>query len=203
MPLPNAVAHAAAGLLVTCPLLISLRRIRGDPNPLYNGPIPNMPDDPARRTRRFPGAPPELPDTSAITQLLGLPDYKDFSAQIQDVHDFIHGWTGGINPDNPSQGGDMGNIPTAAFDPIFGAHHCMIDRIWYLWQVKHGVDNIPPSYLDLKLVPFGYAVKDVLDIGSLGYEYVSSAASAPGPAAGAPPQAGGAQAGGTPGGSPS
>jgi tyrosinase len=154
----------------------------GGPNPLYNGPTPNMPDDPARRTRRFPGPPDELPDPSVITTLLSLPDYKDFSAQVQDVHDQIHGWAGGINPDNPSQGGDMGNIPSAAFDPIFWAHHCMIDRIWYLWQVKYGVDNIPPSYLDLKLAPFGYDVKEVLDINSLGYEYVTSAVTAPGPA---------------------
>ncbi len=157
--------------------------VNGHPNPLYNGPTPNMPDDPARRTRRFPGDPAGLPDPSVITTLLSLPDYKDFSAQIQDVHDQIHGWTGGINPDNPNQGGDMGNIPSAAFDPIFWAHHCMIDRIWYLWQVKYGVDNIPPSYLDLKLAPFGYSVKEVLDINTLGYEYASSAAAAPGTAA--------------------
>ncbi len=159
--------------------------INGEPNPLYNGPTPNMPDDPARRTLRFPGPPSELPGPSVITTLLGLSDYKDFSAQLQDVHDEIHGWAGGINPDNPLQGGDMGNIPTAAFDPIFWAHHCMIDRIWYLWQVEHGVDNIPPSYLDLQLTPFGYAVKEVLDINSLGYEYVSSVVTAPGTAAAA------------------
>jgi tyrosinase len=159
--------------------------VNGQPNPLFNGPTPDMPDDPARRTRRFPGDPADLPDASVIDNLLALSDYLDFSSQIQDVHDQIHGWTGGINPDDPSQGGDMGNIASSAFDPIFWAHHCMIDRIWYLWQLRHGLANVPADYLGLTLVPFGYAVRDVLDIHTLGYEYAASAVTAPGPAAAA------------------
>jgi tyrosinase len=170
--------------------------VNGQPNPLFNGPTPDMPDDPARRTRRFPGSPADLPAPSVIGNLLALNDYLDFSAQIQDVHDQIHGWTGGINPDNPQQGGDMGNIATAAFDPIFWAHHCMIDRLWYLWQLRHGMNNIPPSYLSLKLVPFGFDVQGVLDIRTLGYGYATSAAAGPGPAAvAAGPAAAAAQAG--------
>ena len=76
----------------------------------------------------------------------------------------------------------MGVIATAAYDPIFWAHHCMIDRLWYLWQLRHGVSNIPPDYLDMPLAPFAVTVQDVLDINRLGYEYAQSSThpSAPG-----------------------
>jgi tyrosinase len=79
----------------------------------------------------------------------------------------VHGWVGG----------DMGSIATAAFDPVFWAHHAMIDRIWYLWQLKHGVNNIPADYLGRALFP-GYTVKDVLDISALGYDYAGAAVAA-------------------------
>lgn len=148
--------------------------VDGQPNPLFSGPTPDIPDDPARRTRRFPFDPGILPTPEDIEGILELTSYVDFSAQLQDIHDFVHGWTGGVNPDNPSQGGDMGGIATAAFDPIFWAHHCMIDRLWYLWQLRHGVSNIPPDYLSHTLEPFGLTVQQVLDIRRLGYEYGTS-----------------------------
>ena len=31
----------------------------------------------------------------------------------------------------------MGTIAFAAYDPIFWAHHTMIDRLWRLWHQKH------------------------------------------------------------------
>jgi hypothetical protein len=43
-----------------------------------------------------------------------------------------------------------------------------------LWQVKHGVNNIPPSYVDRTLAPFPMKVKDVLDVRQLGYTYGAS-----------------------------
>jgi tyrosinase len=166
--------------------------VDGGANPLATGPTPDMPNDPARRTRRFPGDPGELPSmtdqtpsTPSINSLLALNSFVDFSSQLQDVHDFIHGWTGGTDPNDPNTGGDMGNIGTSSFDPIFWAHHTMIDRLWYLWQLQQGVANIPPSYLDQPLVPFSYRVKDVLDIHTLGYDYASSSAT------GTPASAGG------------
>eukprot|EP01035_Chromulina_nebulosa_P020820 gene20820-26988_t len=33
--------------------------------------------------------------------------------------------------------GDMGENETAGYDPIFFFHHCNIDRMFWLWQVKH------------------------------------------------------------------
>jgi tyrosinase len=149
-----------------------------DPNPLYNGPTPDMPDDPARRTRRFPGNPADLPTPQKISDIIKLTSFVDFSNQIQDVHDDIHGWTGGTDPDDPNQGGDMGSIATAAFDPVFWAHHAMIDRLWYLWQLKNGTFNIPPDYLSRPLAPFDFTVEDVLDITRLGYDYAGSSVAA-------------------------
>jgi tyrosinase len=50
----------------------------------------------------------------------------------------------------------------------------MIDRLWYLWQIKHGVNNIPPNLLPMVLQPFTLTVRDVLSINALGYEYAVS-----------------------------
>jgi len=143
-------------------------------NSLLNGPVPPMLGDPERFTLRFPGSPNRLPTPSDVDGLLALTSFVDFTAQLEDIHDLIHGWTGGRNPSSPGDGGDMGSVAVAAFDPIFWSHHCMIDRIWYLWQLRQGVNNIPDDYLDKPLAPFSLSVRDVLDINRLGYEYVDS-----------------------------
>jgi hypothetical protein len=57
----------------------------------------------------------------------------------------------------------------------------MIDRLWYLWQLRHGVENIPPSYMDRTLAPWDLRVRDVLDTRRLGYEYASSRIILPAP----------------------
>ena len=85
----------------------------------------------------------------------------------------------------------MGSIGTSAFDPVFWAHHAMIDRVWYLWQLRHGVNNIPANYLDKALFP-GYTVQQVLDVRSLGYDYATAAVAA---GTDVPPGVGGADAG--------
>lgn len=40
----------------------------------------------------------------------------------------------------------MGQIVYAAFDPIFWAHHCMIDPLWRIWQLRHP-GALPPARL--------------------------------------------------------
>ncbi|HWY90235.1 MAG TPA: tyrosinase family protein [Solirubrobacteraceae bacterium] len=131
---------------------------------LESGPVPPINGQPARSTSRNPGAPNALPTQADVDRVLALTDFRDFSTQLQDIHDGVHGWVGG----------DMGSIATSAFDPVFWAHHAMIDRIWYLWQQRHGVNNIPPDYLDKALFP-GYTVQQVLDVRALGYDYASAA----------------------------
>ncbi len=141
-------------------------------NSLNDGPVPDLPAtpsapaEPARFTTRHPGPPSKLPTSDQVNEVLTLTSYVDFCTQVEDLHDRIHGWTGG----------DMGVVATSAFDPIFWSHHCMIDRLWYLWQLRHGVANIPPDYQDKPLAPFALTVKDVLDINRIGYEYASATA---------------------------
>jgi len=151
--------------------------VNGNRNSLSSGPVPAMNGDPQRLTVRFPGDPGSLPSPDDVSRLLDLTSFVDFTAQLEDIHDLIHGWVGGLrDPSNPDLGGgDMGSVAVAAYDPIFWAHHCMIDRIWYLWQLRQGLQNIPPDYLARGLDPFGMTVEQVLDINALGYDYADSA----------------------------
>ncbi|KAK6505603.1 hypothetical protein TWF481_007496 [Arthrobotrys musiformis] len=57
---------------------------------------------------------------------------------IEDVHNNLHGWIGGI--------GHMSNIPTSAFDPIFWIHHANYDRLLALWQQTHPGKWIKDTY---------------------------------------------------------
>jgi tyrosinase len=124
-----------------------------------------------RWTRRAPGANPfsRLPTRAQVDSLLEDSDFASFSDRLEDFHDSVHGWVGG----------DMGSVSTAAYDPIFFAHHCMIDRLWYLWQVRWGIARIPPSLIDLPLSPFGLTVRDTLSVQRLGYEYANRSLALP------------------------
>jgi tyrosinase len=85
----------------------------------------------------LPGAPP-LPTTAEIEALLDVPQFLDFQTQLEDKHGDVHVWVGG----------HMSNIPFAAYDPIFWAHHSMIDRIWRLWQLRHAQTALPEGLLE-------------------------------------------------------
>jgi tyrosinase len=154
-------------------------RTGGRVNPLHStrAVVPTARPPIARRTRRAPGANPgatlprprEISDPGTGGGVLEDRDWASFSDRLENFHDEVHGWVGG----------DMGDVTTAAYDPVFFAHHCMIDRIWYLWQVEHGTRRIPRALLDLELVPFGKRVRDVLDVQELGYEYAVTATEIP------------------------
>ncbi len=144
------------------------RRGSGEPNPLASSRavVPNA-DPPIRhRTRRQPGANPgsQLPTMDDVASVLDDTDFASFSDRLEQLHDDVHVWVGG----------DMRQVTTAAYDPLFFAHHCMIDRIWYLWQVRHGNGGVPNALLDLELIPFGKRFRDVLDVQALGYEYAAT-----------------------------
>jgi tyrosinase len=116
-------------------------------------------------THREPADPSILPTTQDIEDLLSLSDYGDFSDGLEDIHNFLHGWVGGSC-------GDMSFVPFSAFDPIFWAHHCMIDRLFWLWQLKPG-HGLPLMLYDEVLDPFNLTVKQVINIYELGYDYAS------------------------------
>jgi tyrosinase len=72
---------------------------------------------------------------------------------VEQPHDSIHLAVGGfeIPKEPPGPGvpgndvdaidganGDMGENDTAGLDPIFFFHHCFVDRVFWLWQKRHG-----------------------------------------------------------------
>jgi tyrosinase len=74
-----------------------------------------------------------------------LPTGSPAIEALESPHNSIHLAVGGFDVPNrtdfsPIEGanGDMGENDTAAFDPIFFFHHCFVDRLFWLWQKKHG-----------------------------------------------------------------
>jgi tyrosinase len=63
---------------------------------------------------------------------------------LESPHNSIHLSVGGCDVPNydrsPIEGanGDMWENDTAGLDPIFFFHHCFVDRVFWLWQKKHG-----------------------------------------------------------------
>jgi tyrosinase len=73
----------------------------------------------------------------------------------------------------------MAEIPYAAYDPIFFAHHAMIDRLWRLWQLRHPTAVVPPDLLAEALSPFNITVAQTIDVNALGYDYASFSSRTP------------------------
>jgi len=119
--------------------------------------LAEMPD-----TVREPGRPgTRLPTGPEIEAVLEHPTYEDFRSDLEDYHGNGHVWVGG----------HMGNIPFAAYDPIFWGHHCMIDRLWRIWQLQHPQASFPASIREQTMTPFSLTAGDVLDPTALGYDY--------------------------------
>lgn len=148
------------------------RTREGKANPLYSSPIQASGRRQAseRRTWREPGEISWLPSGEAVGRARRNRDYFTFQSQLESLHNGVHGYVGGT----------MGSVATSAYDPIFWTHHCMIDRIWYLWQLDHPGARLPARYLDLALPPFEMTVRDTLDVTALGYDYAAGSAAVPG-----------------------
>jgi len=150
------------------PVSYSVAQAGGEPNPLAGGPInalaqqqggPGAPGE----TSRNPDDPANLPTAAEIEAVLSLGDFLDFQQQLERYHDNVHVWAGGT----------MAEIPFAAYDPIFFAHHTMIDRLWRLWQLRHPTAIVPHDLLTEALSPFNMTVAQTLDVNALGYDYAS------------------------------
>ena len=155
----------------------------GQPNPLFSASVdpqalaqgqqagPPL-DSVLATTERDPGAPgtPRLPSAVEVADVLGRGDFIDFSFALEDLHNRVHVWVGG-------RFGHMQYIEFAAFDPIFWAHHSMVDRIWRIWQLRHPGSLPPRALLDDALPPFRMTVEQTLDVEALGYDYAASTAS--------------------------
>ena len=104
------------------------------------------------------------------------PTNDHFFGALENIHNLIHNFSGGVNPNPPTaedpQYGDMVNAGTTAFDPIFWGHHSNVDRLWAEWQTMHpGAGPDDPSAI---LPPWSLDVADSYNITKLGYEYVKS-----------------------------
>jgi len=148
-------------------------QVDGAANPLAHGPVRGIPQEQWDRiergpmpdvTSRTPGDLAPFPDRSDLDQALAAPTFLDFTNFVEGFHDNVHVWVGGT----------MSEIPVAAFDPVFWAHHCMIDRLWYLWQLAHPGGDPPRSIMGRALQPFPMTVADTLSINALGYEYAAA-----------------------------
>lgn len=123
------------------------------------------------------------PTKSDIQNLMEIPDWRSFGGGPEsnqsfgvlsmNPHNMIHLWTGGADPADPSGNtlGYMANNLTAAYDPIFWAHHGNIDRLFFEWQTKHPGAN--PTGLDDVLSPLQFTPRDVLSVLDLGYDYAA------------------------------
>ena len=155
---------------------VYVRRPASVPNPLAAGPVTlsasdlrlvraNLPGalTAGRRpmTRRDPDVPSELPQPGTVRRALGARSFTDFSMLLEGIHNSVHGWVGGA----------MSAVPVAAYDPVFWAHHSMMDRLWYLWQIGPNGSDPPTPLLGRVLTPFPVTVRDTLDLSTLGYEY--------------------------------
>jgi len=150
------------------PKAFTEQTIGGGTNPLAKARIriPVTVTDPPidRETRRFPDDPSELPTSIIVEDALSKTDFGDFSDEMELIHNGVHVWVGG----------DMATTQFAGWDPIFWSHHSMIDRTWWLWQLRHGINNIPSELLDLELAPFPFTIRRVLSIHKLGYDYAGA-----------------------------
>ncbi|MEO5851923.1 MAG: tyrosinase family protein [Nocardioides sp.] len=164
---PTAYRRTAARVntnpLSTGPVTLSasdLQRFRADAD--NRGAVS---DGPAAWTLRDPGVPGELPRAETVRRALVSRSFGDFSLLVEGIHASVHTWVGGA----------MTLISVAAYDPLFWAHHSMIDRLWYLWQQETHA-RPPADLLDRALPPFPMTVRDTLDISRLGYGYAVSVA---------------------------
>jgi tyrosinase len=107
--------------------------------------------------------------------LMSSTSYEQFEERCWRLHDNIHVWVGGT----------MSDPNWAAYDPIFWAHHTMVDRLWRIWQNKNP-SALPGEEVLNTSMTFATApslkVSEVLDVTQLGYEYAAQAASSQGTA---------------------
>jgi tyrosinase len=144
----------------------------GKENVLAKAPI--QPWGPAEEgpneTFRKVGAAPVQGPPYDLSYALAATSYKDFEQRLWEVHDTVHVWVGGT----------MGDPAWAAYDPLFWAHHTMVDRVWRIWQHSSHADNPPAGRLDTPLEPRGMRVRDTLEVRALGYDYAGTASTVAG-----------------------
>jgi tyrosinase len=104
------------------------------------------------------------PSAVEVKAVLAAENYEDFTFALENLHGAIHIWVGG----------EMRDQAFAGWDPIFWAHHTMVDRLWALWQGEHRGDNPRAEHLPKGLNYFkNMTVAETLDVTDLGYDYAA------------------------------
>lgn len=152
-----------------------------EPNPLLKAEIKFQGSD-FSETNRDPGSLAllrQLPGQVRSAQQIST-SYSRYSTALENPHNGLHGWVGGT----------MGIVPYSAYDPIFWAHHCNVDRLFAQWQASHpNISPVNETFRDQNgrvieiwtavLRPFNMTTKDIWNTRDLGYEYLTAEVSAP------------------------
>lgn len=161
------------------PAAYTAEQADGEDNPLFGGIVKIYrssqeqqapPRTPGAAARTRPPAVPPLPYKSQWDHAMAATSFEQFQRRLEAIHDNVHVWVGGI----------MREIEWAAYDPLFFAHHVMVDRAWRLWQHRNPGALPRHDLLDVPLRPNGMTVRQTLNVRRLGYEYAGTAAHAPG-----------------------
>ena len=101
----------------------------------------------------------DAPNFTVFSNTTSQQEWNDNAAlpavSLESPHNSIHLAVGGFDLPgsnfSPIEGanGDMGENDTAGLDPVFFFHHCYVDRVFWLWQQKHGATThleIIPGY---------------------------------------------------------
>lgn len=159
------------------PAALADQNAGSQPNPLFNAKVQSLAiqqggslgQQLGTPTRRAPSTSRRLPTPQQIETLLDEDDFTTFSEQLDNFHGGVHMWVGA----------HMSRIPFSAYDPIFYFHHTMIDRVWRIWQLRHGRAGPPESLWDEPLDPFNMTVRRTLSVTRLGYDYAARTVSRP------------------------
>lgn len=117
---------------------------------------------PVRSETQLPGR--GLPTGEEVKEALTAANFDDFTLAAERLHNAVHVWVGGT----------MRDQTFAGWDPIFWAHHTMVDRLWALWQVENAGDNPRQEHLSKGLSYFkDMTVADTLNFTDLGYDYAA------------------------------
>lgn len=93
------------------------------------------------------------PNYTVFSNTTSAAEWNDNAAvpvvPLESPHNAIHLAVGGYDIPSieqdyspiPGANGDMGENDTAGLDPIFFFHHCHVDRMFWLWQQRHGATD--------------------------------------------------------------
>jgi tyrosinase len=127
-----------------------------EPNPLLAQPMHG-----GAPTTRKPGPTAKLQRIGAkLAEARMATTYDNLHPDLEGPHNGLHLWVGG----------DMQSTDTAAYDPVFWAHHSFVEYVFCDWQDAHPGAH-QPKISASDFVPFGVTVDDIWLYKDLGYVY--------------------------------